>query len=95
MQLCITKGLFDEHADAMSCLQSALSRGFHMDSLRELARLYTEHGFITDDEADSIAEVPTIDDSVNEPQAATGSDLGDLLPNRPSFDLNEYLKTFY
>ena len=30
----------------------SLSRGFHVDSLRELARLYTEHGFITADEAD-------------------------------------------
>ena len=67
-----------------------------MDSLRE-------HGFITEDEADSfMAEVPTIDDSINEPQAhvidqhlgdPTDSDLGHLLPNRPSFDLNEYLKT--
>ena len=37
MQLCIMNGLFDEHADAMSSLQS---RGFHVDSLRELARTY-------------------------------------------------------
>ena len=34
MHLCIVNGLFDEHADAMSSLQSALSRGFHVDSLR-------------------------------------------------------------
>ena len=104
MQLCIMKGIFDEHADAMSSLQSALSRGFHVDSLRELARLYTEHGFITEDEADCfMAEVPTIGDSIDEPQAhvtdqllgdPTDSDLGDLLPSRPSFDLSEYLKTF-
>ena len=52
MQLCITKGLVDEHADAIFSLESALSRGFHVDSLRELATLYTEHGFITEDEAD-------------------------------------------
>ena len=56
----IIKGLFDEYADAMSSLQSALSRGFYMDSLRELARLCTEHGFITADEADCLmAEVST------------------------------------
>ena len=103
MQLCIIKGLFDEHADAMSSLQSALSRGFHMDSLRELARLYTEHGFITADEADCfMAEVPTIGDSIDEPQAHVTdqllgdpqSDMADLLPSRSSFDLNQYLKTF-
>ena len=53
MQLCIMNGLLDEHADAMSSLQSALSRGFHIESLRELARLYIEHRFITADEADT------------------------------------------
>ena len=87
----------------MSSLQSALSRGFHMDSLRELARLYTEHGFITADEADCfMAEVPTIGDSIDEPQAHVTdqllgdpqSDMADLLPSRSSFDLNQYLKTF-
>ena len=58
-----SKMVFDEHADAMSSLQSALSHSFHVDSLRELARLYTEHGFITTDEADCfIAEIPTISD---------------------------------
>jgi hypothetical protein len=56
-------GLFDEHADAMSSLQSALSRGFHVDSSRELARLYIEHRFITADEADTfMADIPTIND---------------------------------
>jgi hypothetical protein len=103
MQLCILNGLFDEHADAMSSLQSALSRGFHIDSLRELARLYIEHRFITADEADTfMAEIPTINDSIDEPQAQItdqllgnpDSDMGDLLPNRPSFDLSEYQKTF-
>ena len=50
--------------------QSALSRGFHVDSLRELARLYTEHRFITADEADTfMEELPTISDTVDEPQA--------------------------
>ena len=71
MQLCIIKGLFDEYADAMSSLQSALFRSFYIDSLRELARLYIEHGFITADEADCfMAEVSTIfGDSIDEPQA--------------------------
>ena len=74
----------------MSSLQSTLSRGFHMDSLRELARLYTEHGFITADEADCfMAEVPTIGDSIDEPQAHVtdqllGDPQGDLLPSRSS-----------
>ena len=53
MQLCIMNGLLDEHADAMSSVQSALCRGFDIESLRELARLYIEHRFITADEADT------------------------------------------
>ena len=61
MQLCITKSLFDEHTDAMSSLKSALSHGFHIDFLRELARLYPKHDFITEDEPDCfMAEVPTM-----------------------------------
>ena len=97
MQLCIMNGLFDEHADAMSSLQSALSRGFHIDSLREPARLYIKHAFITEDEADTfMAEVPTISYTVDEPQAQVtdqllgdpDSNIGDLLPSRPSFDLS-------
>ena len=104
MQLCIMKGLVDEHADAIFSLESALSHGFRVDSLRELATLYTEHGFITEDEADCfMAEVPTFADSIDEPQThvtdqllgdPTDSDLRDLLPNRPSFDLSAYLNTF-
>ena len=84
----------DEHADAMS---SSQSRGFHIDLLRELARLYIEHGFITANEADTfMPEVPIITNSIDEPQAHVtdqllgdpDSDMGDLLPNRPSFDLS-------
>ena len=99
MDAAVHHGLFDEHVHAMSSLQSALSHGFHIDSLRELARLYTEYGFITANEADTfMTEVPTISDRV-EPQAHVtdqqlcdaDSDMGDLLPNRPSF---EYLQTF-
>ena len=104
MQLYIMNGLFDEHINAMSSLQSALSRRFHIEYyLRELARLYIEHRFITADEADTfMAEVPTINDSINEPQAQvtdqlldnSDSDMGDVLPNRPAFDFSEYQNSF-
>ena len=72
-----------------------------MDSLRELARLYTEHGFITADEAYCfMAEIPTVSDTIDEPQAHVtdqflgdpDSDMGDLLPNRQSFNLSNYRK---
>ena len=65
MQLCVMNCLLHEHADAISSLKSALSQ-----SLRELARLYIEHRFITANEAFTfMAEVPTINDSITEPQA--------------------------
>ena len=92
MQVCIMEGHFDEHADAMSSLHTATSGGFSVDSLRELARLYTEHGFITEDEADCfLADIPTIGDQIDEPQAHVtdqllgdpDGELGDLLPSRP------------
>ena len=52
VEFCAKQGMCDEHVDAMSCMQSAVSRGFHTDALRELARVYMEHGFLTEDEAD-------------------------------------------
>ena len=52
VEFCVSQGMCDEHFDAMSCMQSAVSRGFHTDSLRKLAQVYVEHGFLTDDEAD-------------------------------------------
>ena len=103
MQLCIQEGLFDEHADAMTSLHSALSRGFHVDSLRELARLYTGHGFINEDESDCfLADLPTIGNDIDEPRvhvsdhllSSPDSDIGDLLSSRPSFDLSEYIRSF-
>ena len=45
VELCAESGMCDAHLDALSCLQSAFSRGFHTDQFRSLAQLYIEHGF--------------------------------------------------
>lgn len=51
----------DEHVDAISCMQSAVARGFHTEALRQLAQLYVEHGFLSDDEADIfLSEIPVL-----------------------------------
>ncbi len=57
----MVQGMCDQHLDALSCMQSAVSRGFHTDSLRDLAQIYIEHGFLTDDEADIfLSEIPVL-----------------------------------
>ena len=44
---CAQSGMCDAHLDALSYLQSAISRGFHTDHLRSLAQLYTEYGLLS------------------------------------------------
>ena len=61
VELCVREGMCDEHLDAMSCMQSAVSRGFHTDSLRQLAQVYVDHGFLSDNEADLfLSEIPVL-----------------------------------
>ena len=52
VEVCVESGMCDAHLDALSCLQSAISRGFHTDQLRSLAQFYyyIEHGFLSDEE---------------------------------------------
>ena len=64
----------DTHIDALSCLQSAISRGFKIESLHALAQLYIDHKFITEEEADSfLSEIPVIGERDDEPQGPTGT----------------------
>ena len=59
MQLCVQKGLRDKHLDAHSSLHSAVSSGFHTEAIRNLAQLFVEHSFLTDDEANTfLADIP-------------------------------------
>ena len=92
----------DAHLDALSCLQLAISKGFHTDQLRSLAQLYIEHGFLSKDEADTfLSDIPVLgehdeleatvtDLMLNNPH----SDTGDLLPTSPTVDLSTSVDTF-
>ena len=59
-------------------------KGFHTDQLRSLAKLYIEHGFLSEQEADTFLsdnpahqpEATVTDQMLNHPH----SDAGDLLP---------------
>ena len=71
LELCASEGMCDVHVDALSSLQSAVSRGFNIDSLRSLARLYVEHKFITDEEADGfLSGIPVLGEKDDEPQVS-------------------------
>ena len=102
IELCASNGMCDAHLDALSCLQSAISRGFHTDQLRSLAQLYIEHGFLSDDEADAfLSDIPVLGE-LDEPEATVTdqmfndplSDAGDLLSSSSSVDLNTFVETF-
>ena len=59
----------DAHLDALTCLQSVISRGFHTDLLRSLAQLYIEHGSLSEQEADTfLSDIPILGEH-DEPQA--------------------------
>ena len=102
MEFCARQGMCDQHVDALSCMQSAVARGFHTDALRQLAQLYVQHGFLTDDEADIfLSEIPVLGER-EEPettvtdqllQIASG-DLGDLVPSVTPTSLSDMIQTF-
>jgi len=103
MELCVQSGLCDSHTDALSSLHSASKRGFSIEALRDLARLYVENEFISSDEADTfLSQIPTIGEKDFEPQAQVAdqmlgdpdADLGSMIPNRASFSLDDYLASF-
>lgn len=91
----------DAHLDALSCLQSAISRVFHTEQLRSLAQLYIEHGFLSEDEADAfLSDIPVLgehdeheaavtDQMLNDPQ----SDISDFASAGSSLDLNIFVET--
>ena len=104
VELCAESGMCDAHLDALSCLQSAISRGFHTDQLRSLAQLYIEHGFLSEQEADIfLSDIPVLGEQ-DEPEATVTdpdqmlnhphSDTGDLLPTSSSVDLSTLVNTF-
>ena len=102
VELCAESGMCDAHLDALSCLQSAISRGFHTDQLRSLAQLYIEHGFLSEEEADTfLSDIPILGEQ-DEPEATVTdqmlnhphSDMGDLLPTSSGVDLSTFVSTF-
>lgn len=66
VEFCARQGMCDDHLDAVSCMQSAVSRGFHTDALMELAQVYIEHGFLSEEEADIfLSEIPVLGEGMS------------------------------
>ena len=102
VDLCVQHGMCDGHLDALSCLQSAVSRGFHTDRLRSLAQLYVENGFLQADEADEfLCSIPVIGE-MNESECTVSdqmlsdpaSDTGDLLKYESADSLPSLVDSF-
>ena len=72
LELCASKGICDSHFDALLSLPSAIFQGFNIDSLRAPAKLYVEHSFITENEADaSLSDIPVIGETLNHRSSLT------------------------
>ncbi len=102
-ELCACEGMYDSHTHALSSLHSAASHGFSVESLCALGQVYIEHSFITEDEADTfLSAIPVLGEHDMKPQVNVmdhllsdlQSDMGSLVPNRPSFCLEEYVLSF-
>ena len=46
VELCAKEGMCDEHLDAMYCMRSAISRGFHTDALRQRSAVHRTWVFV-------------------------------------------------
>ena len=52
--------LVDEHHDARANLLDAVKRGFSLDNIQSIVKLYVEHQFFDEDEADAfLTTLPT------------------------------------
>ena len=89
MQLCVEKGLCDKEGDALSCLHTAVSKGFKYEELKTLVQLFVDHEFLSASEGDSfMADIPLGAQADEEEAEVTdtlltdpGSDYGSLLPS--------------
>ena len=83
-------------------MQSALSRGFHIESLRSLAQLYVEHGFLSENEVDLfLADIPVLGEHDEQEATVTDqmladpvSDMGSLVPSVITESLDNLISTF-
>ena len=102
IDLCVQGGMCDQHLDALSCMQSALSRGFNLESLRTLAQLYIDHGFLSQNEAELfLADTPVLGEHDEQEATVTdqmladpGCDMSNLVTTPINESLDYMISTF-
>ena len=100
MQICVEKGLCDK-GDALSCLHTAVSKGFNNEELKSLVQLFVDHDFLSTSDGDAfMADIPLGVQAVEEEAEVTdalptdpGSEYGTLLPNTKQ-NLQSYANKF-
>ena len=83
-------------------MQSALSRGFNLESLRTLAQLYIDHGFLSQNEADLfLADIPVLGEHDEQEATVTDQmladpdcDMGNLVTTPINESLDYMISTF-
>jgi len=53
IKIAMHAGLEDKHHDAMANLMDAIKRGFALDSIQCIIKIYLEHQFLDEDEAEA------------------------------------------
>ena len=66
IKIAMHAGLVDEHHDAMANLMDAVKRGFTLDSIQSIIKIYLEHQFLDEDEADTFLSSLPIGSSIKE-----------------------------
>ena len=92
-------GLVDEHHDARATLMDAVKRGFSLENIQSIVKMYVEHQFLDEDEADAfLTTLPTGTSNKEEVREVTDQllddqDGGSLLPPH-HVPLEEYTSKF-
>ena len=99
VKVAMKANLVDEHHDARANLMDAVKRGFSLENIQSIVKLYVEHQFLDEDEADAfLTTLPTGTSSKEEVREVTDQLLDDeeggcLLPPHHA-RLEEYTSKF-
>ena len=101
MQLCVEKDLCNKEGDALSCLHTAVSKGFKYEDLKALVQLFVDNAYLSAAEGDTfMADIPLGTETTEEEAEVSdtlltdpGSEYGTLLPSTTQ-NVQGYVDTF-
>ena len=101
MQLCVEKDLCNKEGDALSCLHTAVSKGFKYDDLKDLVQLFVDNAYLSAPEGHTfMADIP-LGTEIHEEEAEvtdalltdSGTEYRTLLPSTTQ-NVHSYVSTF-